>query len=48
MSLKVPSPEPISDIEKAFGVQINDDDALELYDMTLNEALTYINKLRVK
>ena len=37
--------EPFCDIEKAFGVQINDDDALELYDMTLKEALNYINKL---
>jgi hypothetical protein len=37
--------EPFCDIEKAFGVQINDDDPLELYDMTLKEALNYINKL---
>jgi len=39
--------EPFCDIEKAFDVQINDDDALELYDMTLTEALNYINKLRM-
>ena len=38
--------EPICDIEEAFGIQINDDAALELYDMTLKEALSYINKLK--
>jgi hypothetical protein len=39
--------EPLCDIEKAFGIQINDDEALKLYDMTLNEALSYIIKLRM-
>ena len=39
--------EPFCDIEKAFDVQINVDDALELYDMTLIEALNYINKIRM-
>ena len=39
--------EPFCEIEKAFGVEISDDDALILYDMSLREALTYINKLRI-
>jgi len=34
----------ISDIEKAFGIQLDEDEAIELYDMTLNEAVTFIEK----
>ena len=30
--------EPINDIEEAFKIAIDDEDALELYDMTLEEA----------
>ena len=30
--------EPICDIEAAFGIRITDDEALELYDMKLDEA----------
>ena len=37
---------PFCDIEEAFGVKINDDDALELYDMTLTETIMHINKLK--
>ncbi|MEE8059305.1 MAG: hypothetical protein V3T17_15935 [Pseudomonadales bacterium] len=40
--------EPIVDIEQAFDVQINEDGALELYDMTLNEAINYINVIKKK
>jgi hypothetical protein len=29
---------PLNDIEKAFNIAIDDEDALELYDMTLKEA----------
>jgi len=35
------------DIESAFGVHLNNDEALELYDMTLKQALKYINKLKM-
>jgi hypothetical protein len=31
--------DPICDIEAAFHIYIEDDDALELYDMTLEESL---------
>jgi hypothetical protein len=34
----------ISDIEKAFAIQLDEDEAIELYDMTLNEAVTFIEK----
>lgn len=34
----------ISDIEKAFGIQLDEDEAIELYDMTLEEAFTFIEK----
>ena len=30
--------EPMEDIEAAFGIAVDDDDALDLYDMTLKEA----------
>ena len=30
--------DPICDIEDAFGIEISDDEALELYDMHLNQA----------
>ncbi len=39
--------EPFDDIEMAFDILINEDDALELYDMTLKEALNYIINLRM-
>jgi hypothetical protein len=31
--------DPLCDIESAFHIYIEDDDALELYDMTLEESL---------
>jgi hypothetical protein len=34
----------ISDLEKAFAMQLDEDEAIELYDMTLNEAVTFIEK----
>ncbi len=37
--------EPFFEIETAFGVKINDNDAFALYDMTLDDALIYIAKL---
>jgi hypothetical protein len=30
--------EPMEDIEAAFGIAVDDDDALDLYDMTLKDA----------
>ena len=36
--------EQISDIEKVFGIQLDEDEAIELYDMTLQEAVTFIEK----
>ena len=36
--------EQISDIEKAFAIQLDEDEAIELYDMTLQEAVTFIEK----
>lgn len=39
--------EPFCDIENAFNITISDDDALELYNMTLKEALAYIKKIKV-
>ncbi len=35
--------EPFCDIEDAFGICIDDDDALELYNMDLDEAAKRIN-----
>lgn len=37
--------EPINDIESAFDIVIDDDDALELYDMSLEEAAKRIIKI---
>jgi hypothetical protein len=34
----------MSDIEKAFGIELDEDEAIELYDMTLQEAVTFIEK----
>ena len=34
----------ISEIEKAFAIEFDEDDAIELYDMTLQEAVTFIEK----
>jgi len=36
--------EPINDIESAFDIVIDEDDALELYDMSLEEAAKRIIK----
>ena len=38
--------QPFQDIEKAFGITIDDDDAFEMYDMTLNEALVRIQQIK--
>ena len=38
--------EPICDIEDAFGIQISDDEALELYDMHLDQAAQKILEIR--
>ena len=40
--------EQISDIEKAFGIHLDEDEAIELYDMTLQEAVTFIEKRIVR
>ena len=37
---------PIRDLEKAFGIEISDDEALELYDMNLDEAVQKILGIR--
>ncbi|MBM4080639.1 MAG: hypothetical protein FJ278_13130 [Planctomycetes bacterium] len=37
---------PFRDIEAAFGIQITDDDALDLYDMNLDEAARKIMAMR--
>ena len=34
----------MSDIEKGFGIELDEDEAIELYDMTLQEAVTFIEK----
>jgi acyl carrier protein len=34
----------IIDIETAFGIQIDEDEAMELYDMTVREAVPFIEK----
>jgi hypothetical protein len=39
--------EQISDIKTAFGIRLDEDEAIELYNMTLNEAVTFIEK-RIK
>jgi hypothetical protein len=36
--------EQMSDIEKAFAIELDEDQAIELYDMTLQEAVTFIEK----
>ena len=38
--------DPIWDIEEAFGIQINDDEALELYDMYLDQAARRILEIK--
>ena len=38
--------EPIGDIEEAFDILISDDEALELYDMPLNQAARKIVQIR--
>ncbi len=38
--------EPLNDIEDTFDIEISDDDALELYEMNLQEAFNYIQELR--
>jgi hypothetical protein len=38
--------EPIADIEDAFGIRISDDEALELYDMHLDQAAGKIVQIR--
>ena len=38
--------EPFCDIEKAFGICIDDDNAIELYDMTLEEAAKRIIEMQ--
>jgi len=40
--------EPFCDIEAAFNIQISDADALELYDMNLNQAARKIHEIRNK
>jgi hypothetical protein len=37
---------PICDIEDAFGIQISDDEALELYDMYLDQAARRILEIK--
>ncbi len=39
---------PFDDIEDAFGISIDDDEALELYDMHLDEAARKIFEIRRK
>ena len=38
--------EPLCDIEDAFGIQISDDEALELYDMHLDQAARRILEIK--
>ena len=40
--------EPICDIEAAFDIYIDDDEALELYDMNLEEAARKIHEMKGK
>jgi hypothetical protein len=37
---------PFQDIEKAFGITIQDEDAFEMYDMNLEDALKLIEKIQ--
>ena len=37
--------EQIADIEKTFAIRLDEDETIELYDMTLNEAVTFIEKI---
>jgi hypothetical protein len=39
---------PFNDIEKAFDISIDDEDAIELYDMTLKEAVIRILEIQGK
>ncbi len=40
--------EPFWDIEDAFNISINEDDALDLYDMNLNNAAKFIIEIQKK
>ena len=40
--------DPLCDLEAAFHIYIDDDDALELYDMTLDEAARKIMQIKEK
>lgn len=37
--------QPISDIENAFNIEIDEDEAMEMYDMTLDEAIKKIMEM---
>ena len=38
--------QPFQEIENAFGITIEDDDAFEMYDMALNEAFIRIQQIK--
>ena len=40
--------EPFCDIEDVFNISINEDDALDLYDMNLNDAAKFIIEIQKK
>ena len=40
--------EPFCDIEDVFNISINEDDALDLYDMNLNDAAKFIIEVQKK
>ena len=40
--------EPFCDIEDVFNISINEDDALDLYDMNLNNAAKFIIEIQKK
>jgi hypothetical protein len=40
--------EPFCDIEDVFNISINEDDALDLYDMNLNDAAKFIIEMQKK
>ncbi len=40
--------QPFQDIEKAFSIMIEDDDAFKMYEMTLKEALIRIQEIQKK
>ncbi len=40
--------EPFCDIEDGFNISINEDDALDLYDMNLNNAAKFIIEIQKK